>query len=423
MPTNDAESFLDHAHLAEADFAAFERLFAARRDGNDRAHPDWELVSAHTSHLGGELQNSFAVFRPTGERGSTLPNHWEAKVYFDGAGRVLPERPGPPAPLPPLATALAAHLPGWSAQPCRLNPGRDLAELAVRLWDRHPSQWTSTTAPHSAFALDGPCGERLLVVQPHPDGQVFLRPARPDDAPEHQDFWAARPPEPLEFSADTDPAALAAEVEKRFAPAYQRAAWHARTIAVEDALVALDDLSVAYVLPPNTRHLGEPDVFESAAARDRTAWRHLDVLADQGHHLIAGIRAVTTAEDRLDRDLGPRLRRLHYAENALNGIREIRNRWEVLATRTASDDPATARIRASAQDMRNNEAWSRTPWVPVMSLAVLAQDLTPRIGHPAPNRDKQVQAAVARTERRLAGATADRAAAASPPAPAPRRIR
>ncbi|RKE22019.1 hypothetical protein [Streptomyces sp. TLI_171] len=422
MPTNDAESFLDHAHLAEADFAAFEQLLAARGNNDDRAHPAWELVSAHTSHLGGELQNSFAVFRPTGERGSTLPNHWEAKVNLDEAGHVLPERPGPPAPLPPLAAALAAHLPGWSAQPRRLNPGRDLAELAGQLWDRHPSQWTSTSAPHSAFALDGPRGERLLVVQPHPDGPLLLRAARPDNAPEHQDFWASRPPEPVEFSADTDPVAMAAEVEERFAPAYQRAAWHARTIAVEDALVALDDLSVAYVLPPNTRHLGEPDIFESAAARDRTAWRHLDVLADQGPHLIAGIRAVTTAEDRLNRDLGPRLRRLHYAENALNGIREIRNRWEVLATRTASDDPATTRIRASAQDMRNGEAWSRTPWVPIMSLAVLAQDLTPRIGRPAPNRDKQVQAATVRGRHRF-GAAPEPAAATPPPATAPRRTR
>ncbi|MFJ5879845.1 hypothetical protein [Kitasatospora cineracea] len=414
--------FLDHAHLAEADFAAFEQLLAARRDGNDRTHPDWELVLAHTSHLGGELQNSFAVFRPTGDRGSVLPNHWEAKVYFDEAGRALSDQSGPPAPPTPLAATLAGHLPGWSAQPCRLNPGRDLAELAGQLWDRHPSQWTSTRSPHSAFALAGPVGERLLVVQPRPAGPVFLRSARPDDAPTDQDLWAARPPEPVEFAVGTVPSAIAAEVEERFAPAYQRAAWHVRTVAVEDALVALDDLSVAYVLPPNTQHLGEPEVFESVTARDRAAWRHLDVLADQGSHLITGIRAVTTTEDRLHPDIDARLRRLHYAENALNGLREIRNRWAVLATHTASDDPATTRIRSWAQDQRNNEAWSHAPWIPTMSLAVLAQDITRWIGRPAPSRDKQVEAATARVRHRSGNVPEPAAAAPLPPA-APRRTR
>ncbi|GLW57988.1 hypothetical protein [Kitasatospora phosalacinea] len=409
--------FLDHAHLTEADFAAFEQLLDTRRDGNDRTHPHWELVP------GGAQQDSFAVFRPTGDRGSTLPNHWEAKVYLDEAGHILPEQPGPPAPLPPLATVLAAHLPGWSAQPCRLNPGRDLADLTGQLWGRHPSLWNSATAPHSAFALAGPGGERLLVVQPHPDGRVFLRSMLPDDAPENRYLWSPRPPDPVEFSADTEPSVLAAEVTERFVPAYQRAAWYARTAAVEDALVSLDDLSVAYVLPANTQRFGEPEVFESAAARDHAAWQHLDVLADQGPHILAGIRTVTTAEDRLDPVIGPQLRRLHHAEDALAGIREVRTRWAPLTTRTASDDPATTRIRSWAQDQRNSEAWSRSAWVPGMSLAVLAQDVTRRIGRPVPSRDKQVEAAVARTERRGTGFTAEPAPAPSPPATAPRRTR
>lgn len=32
MPSNDVESYLDHAHLTAADFTAFEHLLAAQRD-------------------------------------------------------------------------------------------------------------------------------------------------------------------------------------------------------------------------------------------------------------------------------------------------------------------------------------------------------------------------------------------------------
>ncbi|WP_033215006.1 hypothetical protein [Kitasatospora phosalacinea] len=69
----------------------------------------------------------------------------------------------------------------------------------------------------------------------------------------------------MEFSVGSDPATMAAEVAKHLAPACRRAAWQARTAAVEDAFIS-DDLTGAHILPPNTRHLGEVDVFESAAA-------------------------------------------------------------------------------------------------------------------------------------------------------------
>ncbi|MFF2078571.1 hypothetical protein ACFVXG_27925 [Kitasatospora sp. NPDC058162] len=424
MPTNDVESHLDHARLTTADFTVFEQLLAARRDRLPYPPADWHLVLTSTS-IGTQWQSAYALFRSCDALTTTESgNETYVRVYFDEDGRALPDQPHLPRALPPFAAELAEHLPGWSVQPCPLNPGRDLVELQDRLWGGGPPPWNSVFAPHSALALVGPGGERLLAVRPRPGHELVVRAARPDDAPGYH-LDDVKPPVRLVFPTDAAPAMVAAEVRDRFAPGYREAVWRARTNSSTFAAEALQRLSTAYIPEPGSPwgHLGEIGAFESEADRNRAAWRYITTLAEQGPHLAAGIRAAIHLEDRLDPGVAPDLGRLGAAEYALARLQEGRDAWQGATAAIVGTSPEAERLRARAEDLRNQEAWDCAVPLTASPLPALAAHVAPRVALPVPGREQQVKAALARTGRLRSHGPAEPAPPGRPTPSAPHRTR
>ncbi|MFJ6382681.1 hypothetical protein ACIQI7_22105 [Kitasatospora sp. NPDC092039] len=167
MPDNDVESYLDHANLTTADFAAFEQLVVAQRERRPYTDSDWHLVlSSSARGSDGRWESTHALFRPGGAFGTRdTSDKTYVRVYFDENGRALPDQPRAPRPLPRFAAELAEHLPGWTVQANLLVPGRDLAELGGQTWGWGRLPWTTVSAPHTALALTGPDCERLLAEE------------------------------------------------------------------------------------------------------------------------------------------------------------------------------------------------------------------------------------------------------------------
>ncbi|MFF3069179.1 hypothetical protein [Kitasatospora sp. NPDC057936] len=365
------------------------------------------------------------MFKPCDTRTDTeLGEETYVRVYFDEDGRALPDRPHRSGPVPPLAAELAEHLPGWSVQPCPLNPGRDLVELSERLWGGGPPPWDSVSAPHTALALAGPGGERFLAVRPRPGHELQVRSALPDDDPDCR-LGAVKPPHRIVFRADATPATVAADIRDRLAPGYRQAVWHARTNAFTYAAEGLQQLSPAYIPEPGSswgRH-GEVGGFESEADRNRAAWRYITTLTDQGPHLVAGIRAAIRLEDRLDPSVAADLGRLPATEYALARLAEVRQAWQGAMAAIVGTSPEAGRTRARAERLRNQEAWETAAPLRDGPLPALAAHVGPRIALPVPDREQQIKAAMARTGRPRGDVSVTPAPPAPPPAGVPRRTR
>ncbi|MFF4820786.1 hypothetical protein ACFY2K_40130 [Kitasatospora sp. NPDC001309] len=423
MSTNDVESYLDHSHLTAADFTEFEQLVAARPDQRPALHTNWHPVLTSTHRDGAQWVSSSAVFKPCDTRAEPGEETY-VRVYFDEDSRALPDRPHRPVPVPALAAELAEHLPGWSVQPCPLNPGRDLVELRERLWGGGPAPWDSVSAPHTALLLAGPGGERFLAVRPRPGHELVVRSALPDDDPDSL-LGGVKPPARIVFSADATPATVAADVRDRLAPGYRQAAWQARTNSFAFAAEGLQQLSTAYIpgtgLPWSRR--GEAGSFESEAGRNRAAWHYITTLTDQGPHLATGIRAFASVEDHLDPVTGPALRRLGESERALGRLREIREGWQDAMDCILPGHPKAQQVRDRAVDLRNQEAWEAAAPLRDGPFPALAAHVAPRVALPVPDRGQQVKAALARTGH----PRGDFAVAPAPPLPpvlgTPRRTR
>ncbi|MGW3073948.1 hypothetical protein [Kitasatospora sp. NPDC001132] len=418
MSYNDNTSYLDHSHLTPADFTAFEQILAARRDSRPYLGSDWDLVLTHTSSTGKQWESTYALFRPGGAFGTA--DEVYVRVYFDEAGRALPDRPRRPAPAPPLAANLTAQLPGWSVQPCPVSPGRDLAELLEQTWGWGTPPWNIAAAPHIALSLTGPRGEKLLAVQVSEDAPLLVGALVPDGFA--HTIGAVKPPVPLAFTADATLATVASEITGSLAPRYQQAVWHERTGFVTYATNHIQDLTTAWIPAPDWPygHHGKIGSFESEAARNRAAWGDIETLIDHGPHVVAGIRAAATIEDHLDPVIGPDLRRLYVTEGALTRLQEIRSGWQTATASIVGTHPKADQARRRAEDLRNREAWAHAVRAVDGSLPVLAAHVTPRIGFPAPDREAQVKAAIARSGH-LRDQSAPAPATPAPPRPDARR--
>ncbi|MFF2956994.1 hypothetical protein ACFVVU_37345 [Kitasatospora sp. NPDC057965] len=393
MPDNPIV-YIDHADLTAEDFATFERLRAYLPN----THPRWELAfGANSATSDGQWASSEALFQLTDGR--------YARVFFDEHGNALPDRPV--APVTSLFSEdLARHLPGWSVRPLPLHPGRDLADVNDRAWSWSWPGFTSTAGPHTAIALTGPAGERLLAVRPGADTSLLVGAARPDDA--RHLMGAPEPGPPVSFVAEADAGAVAAEITGAMAPRYRQELWRARSAAVTEAVHGLQELS---------DDLAGEHVWSVVRERNRRAWFYSEVLLDTGQHVVAGIRSVTRVEDHLDPFVGPDLRRLHVVEKALAHLQEIHGSWlDARAALAASSDDIGPALRR-ADNLRNAEAWPFAQWLAQGPLHALARHVTPRIGAPAPDRDQQMKAALARASNLPArpSPTAPAATAAPPP--------
>ncbi|MET8539910.1 hypothetical protein ABZW03_04530 [Kitasatospora sp. NPDC004799] len=418
MPSNDAESYLDHTHLTAADFTAFEHLLAAQRDRRPFTDSDWRLVLSSSAHGGdGRWESTYALFRPDGAFSNPSPDdETYVRVYFDKNGRALPDRPHAPGPLPPFAAELAEHLPGWTVQASPLAPGRDLAELRSQAWGWGRLPWNTASAPHTALTLTGPDGERLLAVRTDEDAPLLLGAAKPDDLPDY-DPQAVHPPALVVLPADVPPATVATEVTTALGPRCRQAAWLARTSAATHAINAIRRLGTAYIpAPGDLWGRGEIGSFDSLEARNRAAWPYAETLVSQGPYLVADIRSAATIEDHLNPAIGLDLRRLHVSETALNRLREVRDSWWDATAGTTGFHPEADQIRQHAEDLRNAEAWTESSRIADGPITALATHVTRRIGLPAPDREEQVKAAVARS-----GHLPGQSAPVPVPAPTPLR--
>ncbi|WP_101383010.1 hypothetical protein [Kitasatospora sp. GP30] len=392
-------TYLDHARLTAADFTEFEQLVAADPDQRPALHADWHVVLASTRRDGDQWESSFAVFKPCDARaGIDFGDETYVQVYFDENGRALPDQPHHPVPVPALAAELAEHLPGWSVQPCPINPGRDLVELRQRLWGGGPPTWDSVSAPHTALALAGPGGERFLAIRPRPGHELVVRAARPDDDPDYY-LSGVKPPARIVFPVDATPATVAADIRDRLAPGYRQAAWQLRTLSFTFATERLQQLSSDYI--PETGYprgrRGKSGAFGSEADRNRAAWRYITTLTDQGPHLAAGIRTAIRLEDRLDSTIAPALGRLSTTEEALARLREVRDAWQGAMAAIIPGHPESDQARDRAEGLRNQEAWEAAAPLRDGPLPVLSAHVAPRVALPVPDRDQQVKAALART--------------------------
>ncbi|MGW3228660.1 hypothetical protein [Kitasatospora sp. NPDC001095] len=409
MP-DDPIAYIDHADLTDEDFAAFEHLRAYLPN----AHPRWELafgVNSYTTE--GQWASTEVLFRLT----ESPPGAGRfARVYFDEHGNALPDRPADPV-TSPLAESLAGHLPGWSVRPLPLHPGRDLADLHDRAWSWSWPGFTSTTAPHTAIALTGPAGERLLAVRPGADTPLLVGPARPDDS-HHLFGGAPEPTAPDRFAKELDTATVAAEITGTLAPRYQQALWRARSEATANAVQGLQDLSNALVGEHSWSDTRDrrAQIFESEHDRNRRAWYHVEVLLDTGQHVVAGIRSATHVEDHLDPAVGPDLRRLDIVEYALAHLQEIRDGWRDARAALVGPPEKIEPVLRRADDLRNQEAWPVAQRLVQGLLPALAVHITPRIGTPVPDRDQQMKAALARASNLpVQPSPATEAATAAPP--------
>ncbi|MCG6496933.1 hypothetical protein [Kitasatospora sp. A2-31] len=396
MP-DDTTLYIDHADLRSEDFTAFEKLLAAHRDRVPCTDPDWESVM-FAGHLSdGKWHEPSALFTPS-RRSARAASAAEKSVlvYFDEDGRALPDRPRGPAPDSALATHLAEHLPLWSAEPCHLTPGRDLADLQDETWGwRAP--WTTTAAPHDAAFLTGPAGERLLAVQMGEDSPLIVGAAVPEGLGGYN-LGSVRRPGTVSLAAGAAPAALGDAINDTLAPQYQRALWEARTVVLG---FAAEDI----------RYLG--------AARSRSPWRHVETILANGPHLVAGIRAATVADDHLDPRVRPQLRTLHTTADTLARIQEIRTAWKEAAATAPGAESAPERRRL--EELRDHQAWPYALQLANGPLPDLAAHVTARIGAPVPDPDETARAARARSARRPTHASPPTGAApATTPQPGPR---
>ncbi|MGW3183240.1 hypothetical protein ACWDD9_28590 [Kitasatospora sp. NPDC001119] len=386
----DPTAHIAHADLAPEDFATFEHL----RAHLPATHPRWKLVYGINSVTPeGRWASSEALFELTGSPPGMAGRF--ARVYFDEHGNALPDRPADPV-TSPLAESLAGHLPGWSARPLSLHPGRDLADLNDRAWSWSWPGFTSTTAPHTALALTGPTGEHLLAIRPGADTPLLVGAARTDDA--HHLMGEPEPATPVGFAKETDTATMAAQITGTIAPRYRQALWKARSEAVAEVVLGLQDLSDALVgeHPWSDDRDRRVQDFESEHDRNRRAWWHIEVLLDTGPYVVAGIRSATRIEDHLDPLVGPDLRRLHTVEEALAHLQEIQDGWLAAQAALTGEPHELAPAQRRTDNLRNQEAWPFAQWLAHGPLPALVKHFTRRIGTPAPDRDQQMKAALAR---------------------------
>ncbi|MFJ1707628.1 hypothetical protein [Kitasatospora sp. NPDC088346] len=398
MP-DDTDLYIDHADLRSEDFTAFEKLLAAHRDRIPWTDPDWESVmfAGHVSD--GKWHEPNALFTPS-RRSSAWAASAGAKsalVYFDEDGRALPDRPRGPAPDSPLATHLTDRLPTWSAEPCHLAPGRDLADLQDQTWGwRAP--WTTTVAPHDAALLTGPGGERLLAVQMGEDSPLTVGAAVPEGLGGYN-LGSVRRPGTVSVPSGATPTALSAAINDTLAPQYRRALWEARTVVLGFAAEDIRDLG---------------------ATRTRGLWSHVEVLLANGPHLLAGIRAATVADDHLDPAVGPQLPTLQTTADALTRLQEIRTTWEEATPPGTGAESAPERRRL--EELRDHQARPYALQLANGPLPDLAAHVTARIGAPVPDPDATARAARARSTRSPAPTSPPAGAApATTPQPGPRR--
>ncbi|MFB7672656.1 hypothetical protein ACFC26_14725 [Kitasatospora purpeofusca] len=392
--------YIDHATLDPADYVAFEQLLAADRDHRPRTDPNWELVfSTTSSNPGRQWESTRAVYRPTDPVFATTARgrRTHVQVYFDESGRALPDRSDEQRPDSPQAGRLAEHLPGWSVQSCRLNPGRDLAELLDKPWGWGPKPWTTTTAPHTALDVTGPTGEQLLLVQRSPGSPIVLGAAVPDGMVSAGPRRTPPPP-PVTFSPDVDWASVA-DACRTLAPLYRRAAWLAHSNAVSHAVQALGHLTTARIADDGRaqRYWGDEGGFASEDARNRAAWQHIETALAAGPLVAAGIRAASVVEDYLDPALTADLGRLSVVENVLVRLREIRTGWQKATDAIVGHADEIEPVLRRSEALRNREAWPVARRLANSPLPALAAHVTPRIGMPADTRTEQAEAARARS--------------------------
>ncbi|MER7701582.1 hypothetical protein ABTX81_01600 [Kitasatospora sp. NPDC097605] len=414
MP-DDAPAYTDHADLAPTDFAAFEHLLAERRSDHPSIYPKWEMLLSSSTSPGGRWESSYALFHNPVRlafAASSPVAEKLVKVFFDEDGRALPDRPRGPRPDSQLAKDLAEHLSGWSIEACHLAPGRALVELQEQTcgWGRGP--WTSTTGPHDAADLTGPAGERLLAVQLAPNAPVIVGATVPEGVRPF-DLGQVRPPAPLSTSDST---AAAAAIVGVIAPRYQQALWQARVASMTFAIDALRLSSARITGARRAGRRGSGDTFESEAARDRAAWRHIETALGTAPSVAAAIRASTVVEDHLDPVVHRHLQQLALTEEALTRLQEVRTGWRA-AMAAFADTPDGSWLRRHAEDLRNQEAWPHARRIAEGPLTALAAHVTPRIGAPVPDREKQVKAALARAGNLPARPSPTAPATTAPPPP------
>ncbi|MEV0188414.1 hypothetical protein AB0I39_07760 [Kitasatospora purpeofusca] len=397
MP-DDTDLYIDHADLAPADFAAFEQLLAAHRDRVPWTDPDWESVMFAGHLRDGKWYEPYVLFTPS-RRSARAASAGEKTVlvYFDEDGRALPDPPRGPAPASALSTHLADRLPTWSAEPCRLAPGRELADLQDQTWGwRAP--WTTTTAPHDAAFLTGPDGERLLAVQMGEDSPLTVGAAVPHGLGGYN-LGSVRRPGTVSVPAGATPAALSTAIDGTLAPQYRQAVWQARTVVSGFAAEDIRDLG-----PTRTRGL----------------WSNVEVLLANGPHLLAGIRAAAVADDHLDPAVGQRLRNLPTTADALARLQEIRTTWEKATPPGTGAESAPERRRL--EELRDHQARPYALQLANGPLPALAAHVTARIGAPVPDPDETARAARVRSTRSPAPTFPPTGAApATTPQPGPRR--
>jgi hypothetical protein len=270
-----------------------------------------------------------------------------------------------PGQLQAFSDALARRLPGsWNAVTKRYfaySPA--YVEVRERLWDHGPVERAlQGFPPDRAALLDGPSGERLLVLaRPQCRGQFLVAAL----APPGMDGTLRADHTPNGIAVPGDPVRAAADVERRLLPRYRHAVEAARGPALREAHrlanKALDDwdavsdsLCDAAGVP-----LDEDAYGIRQARRDAEAWQPFETFLFHGPAAIDHAKAALTALPLPASTANRWNYQLRALTDALTEGTRIRDEWETRLAAVVDQQTGPERWVTfnDTLDERNAEGW------------------------------------------------------------------